>query len=49
MQEVVQIINQISDKTGVIDDIVFQTKLLSFNASVEAARAGEGKRLCSCC
>lgn len=41
MQEVVQIINQISDKTGVIDDIVFQTKLLSFNASVEAARAGE--------
>jgi len=25
----------------VINDIVFQTKLLSFNASVEAARAGE--------
>lgn len=41
MQEVVEIINQISDKTGVINDIVFQTKLLSFNASVEAARAGE--------
>ncbi|MEQ1665002.1 MAG: methyl-accepting chemotaxis protein, partial [Bdellovibrionales bacterium] len=29
------------EKTKVIDDIVFQTKLLSFNASVEAARAGE--------
>lgn len=28
-------------KTGLINDIVFQTKLLSFNASVEAARAGE--------
>ena len=26
---------------AVINDIVFQTKLLSFNASVEAARAGE--------
>ncbi|MDO9184284.1 MAG: methyl-accepting chemotaxis protein [Bacteriovorax sp.] len=31
----------IDEKTKVIDDIVFQTKLLSFNASVEAARAGE--------
>ncbi len=34
-------VNNISDKTSVINDIVFQTKLLSFNASVEAARAGE--------
>lgn len=41
MGEVVQLINQINDKTTVINDIVFQTKLLSFNASVEAARAGE--------
>ena len=32
---------EISSKTKVINDIVFQTKLLSFNASVEAARAGE--------
>lgn len=32
---------EIKDKTNVINDIVFQTKLLSFNASVEAARAGE--------
>ncbi|HYX35200.1 MAG TPA: methyl-accepting chemotaxis protein [Oligoflexus sp.] len=35
------IIDKIADRTGVINDIVFQTKLLSFNASVEAARAGE--------
>lgn len=41
LEDVVQIINQIGEKTKVINDIVFQTKLLSFNASVEAARAGE--------
>ncbi len=39
--EITGIINQIGEKTKVINDIVFQTKLLSFNASVEAARAGE--------
>lgn len=39
--EIVKIINEIGSKTKVINDIVFQTKLLSFNASVEAARAGE--------
>ncbi len=38
---IIQVINEISEKTNVINDIVFQTKLLSFNASVEAARAGE--------
>ncbi len=38
---IVQMITEISSKTNVINDIVFQTKLLSFNASVEAARAGE--------
>jgi methyl-accepting chemotaxis protein len=38
---IIKIINEISQKTAVINDIVFQTKLLSFNASVEAARAGE--------
>lgn len=38
---IVTIINEIGAKTKVINDIVFQTKLLSFNASVEAARAGE--------
>jgi methyl-accepting chemotaxis protein len=39
--EIIKIITEIADKTKVINDIVFQTKLLSFNASVEAARAGE--------
>jgi methyl-accepting chemotaxis protein len=39
--EIVAVIHQIAEKTRVINDIVFQTKLLSFNASVEAARAGE--------
>ncbi len=39
--EIVSVINAIENKTKVINDIVFQTKLLSFNASVEAARAGE--------
>lgn len=38
---IVKVIDEISQKTTVINDIVFQTKLLSFNASVEAARAGE--------
>lgn len=35
------VIADIAEKTKVINDIVFQTKLLSFNASVEAARAGD--------
>jgi methyl-accepting chemotaxis protein len=39
--QVVQIFQQIQEKTAMINEIVFQTKLLSFNASVEAARAGE--------
>ncbi len=39
--EIVDVIKEIGAKTKVINDIVFQTKLLSFNASVEAARAGE--------
>ena len=36
-----KIIDEINAKTRIIHDIVFQTKLLSFNASVEAARAGD--------
>ncbi|HAR42869.1 MAG TPA: hypothetical protein DCS07_09615 [Bdellovibrionales bacterium] len=40
-KQIVDLINEISAKTEVINAIVFQTKLLSFNASVEAARAGE--------
>jgi len=38
---IVAVIHEIGNKTKVINDIVFQTRLLSFNASVEAARAGE--------
>lgn len=41
MSDIVKVIQDIGDKTKVINEIVFQTKLLSFNASVEAARAGE--------
>lgn len=41
LQRIVEVISQIEQKTSIIHDIVFQTKLLSFNASVEAARSGE--------
>ena len=41
IESIVKLIAEIGNKTKVINDIVFQTKLLSFNASVEAARAGE--------
>ena len=41
ISDIVKVIQNIGQKTQVINDIVFQTKLLSFNASVEAARAGE--------
>lgn len=39
--EISKMIVGLEEKTKVINDIVFQTKLLAFNASVEAARAGE--------
>lgn len=41
---IIQVINEISSKTNVINDIVFKTQLLSFNASIEAARAGQHGR-----
>ncbi|OUR98725.1 hypothetical protein A9Q84_04745 [Halobacteriovorax marinus] len=41
IEKIISLIALIAEKTEVINDIVFQTKLLSFNASVEAARAGE--------
>ncbi len=41
ISDIVKIIGDIESKTKIINEIVFQTKLLSFNASVEAARAGE--------
>lgn len=40
LQRIVGLINDIQAKTKVINDIVFETRLLSFNASIEAARAG---------
>jgi methyl-accepting chemotaxis protein len=39
--EVSELILGIKESTQKIDEIVLQTKLLSFNASIEAARAGE--------
>ncbi len=44
LDELVNVIGQINEKTKAIDEIVFQTRILSFNASVEAARAGEHGR-----
>lgn len=41
IKKINDVILEITKKTEVINDIVFQTKLLSFNAAVEAARAGE--------
>lgn len=41
MNDIIKVIQEIGTKTKIINEIVFQTKLLSFNASVEAARAGE--------
>lgn len=41
IQDILNVISEIEEKTKVINEIVFQTKLLSFNASVESARAGE--------
>ena len=44
LQEISKIIHNIGDKTGVINEIVRKTQLLSFNASIEAARAGHEGR-----
>ena len=41
LEEMVALMESVAEKSQVINDIVFQTKLLSFNASVESARAGE--------
>ncbi len=44
MSEIESSSKQISKITGVIEDIAFQTNLLSLNAGVEAARAGDAGR-----
>lgn len=44
LHEMKMIIGEIAEKTKVINDIVFKTQLLSFNASIEAARAGQHGR-----
>jgi len=41
MEEINTKVNQISDAIGIIDQIAFQTNILSLNAAVEAATAGE--------
>jgi methyl-accepting chemotaxis protein len=40
LQNIEVIIEEISEKAQIINDIVFKTQILSFNASIEAARAG---------
>ncbi|OON63171.1 chemotaxis protein [Massilia sp. KIM] len=44
MDSINQASRKISDITGVIDGIAFQTNILALNAAVEAARAGEQGR-----
>ena len=44
IENFVGVIGNIGEKTRVMDDIAFKTKILSFNASIEAKRAGEHGR-----
>jgi len=40
LESLIDVVKQIHAKTEIINEIVFKTQLLSFNASIEAARAG---------
>ncbi len=40
IEKIQEIFQKVTEKTIVIDEIVFNTRLLSFNASIEAERAG---------
>jgi|GEM_PF-5285512 len=44
LEDVQTMISSIGDKTGIINEIVFKTEMLSFNASIEAQRAGVAGR-----
>ncbi|MGE0174534.1 MAG: methyl-accepting chemotaxis protein [Oligoflexales bacterium] len=44
LENISAVITTIAEKTNIINDIVFKTQLLSFNASIEAARAGQHGR-----
>ena len=44
IEDVLQTVAGANEKTKIINDFIFQTKIISFNASVEAARAGEAGR-----
>jgi methyl-accepting chemotaxis protein len=41
LEEVNQVVKLIRERTNVINEIVFKTQMLSFNANIEAARAGQ--------
>ena len=50
MDEINEKVKAINEAITIIDQIAFQTNILSLNAAVEAATAGEGwKRICCCC
>jgi methyl-accepting chemotaxis protein len=41
LEEVTHAVQMIEEETKIINDIVFKTQILSFNANIEAARAGQ--------